>query len=57
MIFNDILIWLIDILPSMDDGKVTALTLLDHSTAFDTIDHTILLSTLNNWLGLNGGLV
>ena len=32
-----------DILTSMDVGKVKALTLLDLSTAFDTIDHTILL--------------
>ena len=31
-----------DILSLMDDGRVTALTLLDLSAAFDTIDHTIL---------------
>ena len=31
-----------DILSSMDDGRVTSLTLLDLSAAFDTIDHTIL---------------
>ena len=36
-----------DILSSMDSGKVTALTLLDIFVAFDTIDHTILLSRLN----------
>ena len=29
-----------DIVSPMDDGKVTALTLLDLSAAFDTIDHT-----------------
>ena len=34
----------IDIIASMDAGKVTALTLLDLSAAFDTIDHTILLT-------------
>ena len=28
----------VDILSSMDDGTVTALTLLDHLTAFNTID-------------------
>ena len=43
-----------DILSSMDDGRVTALTLLDLSAAFDTIDHTILLSRLGNWFGVSG---
>ena len=43
-----------DILASMDAGKVTALTLLDFSAAFDTIDHTILLSRLNDWFGVTG---
>ena len=38
-----------DILASMGAGKVTALTLLDLSAAFDTIDHTILLSGLDDW--------
>ena len=37
-----------DILSSMDDDKVTALTLLGLSAAFDTIDHTILLRRLGN---------
>ena len=35
-----------DMLSSMDNGKVTALTLLDLSSAFDTIDQTILLRRL-----------
>ena len=43
-----------DILSSMDDGRVTALTLLDLSAAFDTIDHTILLSRLGDWFGVSG---
>ena len=43
-----------DILSSMDDGRVTALTLLDLSAAFDTLDHTILLRILGNWFGVSG---
>ena len=41
-----------DILASMDAGKVTALTLLDLSAAFDTIDHTILQRRLDDWFGV-----
>ena len=43
-----------DILSSMDDGRVTVLTLLDLPAAFDTIDHTILLRRLGNWFGVSG---
>ena len=43
-----------DILSLMDDGRVTALTLLDLSAAFDTIDHTTLLRRLGNWFGVSG---
>ena len=43
-----------DILSSMDDGRVTALTLLDLSAAFDTIDHTIVLRRRGNWFGVSG---
>ena len=43
-----------DILSSMDDGRITALTLLDLSAAFDTIHHTILLRRLGNWFGVRG---
>ena len=43
-----------DILTSIGAGKVTALTLLDLSAVFDTIDHTILLSRLDQWFGVTG---
>ena len=43
-----------DTLSSMDDGRVTAFTLLDFSAAFDTIDHTILLRRLDNWFWVSG---
>ena len=42
-----------DILLNMAKGSVTALTLLDLSTAFDTIDHTILLNRLNGYYGIS----
>lgn len=43
-----------DILTAMDKGKVTALTLLDLSAAFDTIDHNLLLKRLEQWFGISG---
>ena len=42
-----------DILLNMAKGSVTALTLLDLSTALDTIDHTILLDRLNGYYGIS----
>ena len=43
-----------DILASMDAGKVTALTLLDFSAAYNTIDYTIFLRRLDDWFGFTG---
>ena len=46
-----------DVLPAMDNGKVTSLTLLDLSAAFDTIDHSILLQRLAKWYGFGSVVI
>ena len=46
-----------NILTAMDSGKVTALTLLDLSAAFDTIDHSILLQRLEMWYSFGGVVI
>ena len=43
-----------DIIISMDKGEVTALTLLDLSVAFDTIDHATLTDRLSDWYEISG---
>ena len=43
-----------DIAASMDSGKAVALTLLDLSAAFDTIDDDVLFNCLRDWFGVDG---
>ena len=46
-----------DVLTAIDDKKVTLLALLDLSAAFDCVDHSILLSRLQSWFGLDGAVL
>ena len=42
---------------SLSRGETTALVLLDLSAAFDTIDHSTILSCLQNWFGVGGSIL
>ncbi len=46
-----------NILRAVDDGKFVLLVLLDLTTAFDTVNHTILLQCLENYLGVTGNVL
>ena len=46
-----------DILCALDDGQCVYLVLLDLSAAFDTIDHSVFLSRLQEDYGVMGGVV
>ena len=42
------------LLDSADEGRVSILTLLNLSAAFDTLDHSILLTRLHDMFGITG---
>ena len=43
-----------DLMSSIDDRKVALLVMLDLSSAFDTVDHTLLLNHLHSYFGIGG---
>ena len=43
-----------NLLRNLADGKTTVLVLLDLLEAFDTLDHSGVISLLKNWYGISG---
>lgn len=43
-----------DLLMASDEGLISVLVLIDLSSAFDTINHQILLERLEHLIGING---
>ena len=43
-----------DALLAADEGEVTTLCMIDLAAAFDTVDHDVLLSKLQQMFGING---
>ena len=43
-----------DIILNMEEGSVTALTLLDLSAVLDTLDHSCITNLLSTWYGIDG---
>ena len=46
-----------DVYQAMDAGKITLLSLLDLSAAFDTVDHTFLLQRLHHSFGISDNVL
>jgi len=46
-----------DVILVVDDGHVGALTLLDLSAAFDTVDHSVLTNVMRKRFGVSGNVL
>jgi len=46
-----------DIMMSVDSKKYTVLVLLDLSSAFDTVDHNIMINRLCDLVGMSGSVL
>lgn len=46
-----------DIMMSADSGEYTVLVLLDLTSAFDTVNHTILINRLRDLVGMSGSVL